>query len=80
MPTRSKPPPANLIQKPRDSTWPSPRLRSVAEALSDRLGRGDITLSRYDIAVRPLDERIAKLKAERAALGVPSTAASTGKP
>ena len=41
----------------------------VAEALSDRLGRGDITLSRYDIAVRPLDERIAKLKAERAALG-----------
>ena len=42
---------------------------SVAEALSDLLGRGDITLSRYDIAIRPLDERIAKLKAERAALG-----------
>src|SRR5260370_11338767 len=42
---------------------------SVAEALADRLGRGDITLSRYDIAIRPLDERIAKLKAERAALG-----------
>jgi site-specific DNA recombinase len=45
---------------------------SVAEALADRLGRGDITLTRYDIAVRPLDERIAKLKAERAALGGPS--------
>ena len=45
---------------------------SVAEALSDRLGRGDITLSRYDIAIRPLDERIAKLKTERAALGGPS--------
>ena len=41
----------------------------VAEALSDRLGRGELTLSRYDIAVRPLDERLAKLKAERAALG-----------
>jgi site-specific DNA recombinase len=43
----------------------------VAEALADRLGRGEITLSRYDIAIRPLDERIAKLKDERAALGVP---------
>jgi DNA invertase Pin-like site-specific DNA recombinase len=42
---------------------------SVAEALSDRLGRGELTLSRYDIAVRPLDERLAKLRAERAALG-----------
>ena len=42
---------------------------SVAEALADRLGRGEITLTRYDIAVRPLDERIVKLKAERNALG-----------
>jgi chromosome segregation ATPase len=42
---------------------------SVAEALSDRLGRGEVTLSRYDIAVRPLDERLAKLRAEREALG-----------
>jgi site-specific DNA recombinase len=41
----------------------------VAEALADRLGRGELTLSRYDIANRPLDERIAKLKAEREALG-----------
>ncbi len=45
---------------------------SVAEALADRLGRGDISLARYDIAVRPLDERIAKLKSERAALGGPA--------
>ena len=45
---------------------------NVANALADRLGRGDITLTRHDIAVRPLDERIAKLKAERAALGDPS--------
>jgi len=44
----------------------------VAEALADRLGRGAITLTRYDIAVRPLDERIVKLKAERSALGEPS--------
>ena len=42
---------------------------NVAEALADRLGRGDMTRSRYDIAIRPLDERVAKLKAERAALG-----------
>jgi hypothetical protein len=41
----------------------------VAEALADRLGRGELTLWRYDIANRPLDERIAKLKAEREALG-----------
>ena len=41
----------------------------VAEALADRLGRGELALSRYDIANRPLDERIAKLKAEREALG-----------
>ena len=45
---------------------------SVAEALADRLGRGDMTRFRYDMAVRPLDERIAKLKAERAAFGGPS--------
>ena len=44
---------------------------NVAEALVDRLGRSDMTRSRYDIAIRPLDERIAKLKAERAALGDP---------
>jgi hypothetical protein len=43
---------------------------NVAEALADRLGRGDMTRSRYGMAIRPLDERIAKLKAERAALGV----------
>jgi site-specific DNA recombinase len=42
---------------------------NVANALADRLGRGDITLDRYDVASRPLDERIAKLKAERATLG-----------
>jgi DNA invertase Pin-like site-specific DNA recombinase len=45
---------------------------NVAEALADRLVRGDMTRSRYDIAIRPLDERLAKLKAERAAFGDPS--------
>jgi chromosome segregation ATPase len=48
----------------------------VAEALADRLGRGELTLSRYDIASRPLDERIAKLKAEREALGDTAPGAS----
>jgi DNA invertase Pin-like site-specific DNA recombinase len=47
----------------------------VAEALADRLGRGELTLSRYDIASRPLEERIAKLKAEREALGDPAPGA-----
>ena len=45
---------------------------NVAEALADRLGRGDMTRFRYDVVIRPLDERIAKLKAERSALGDPS--------
>jgi site-specific DNA recombinase len=44
-------------------------VRAPVRDAADRLGRGDVTLSRYDIAIRPLDERIAKLKAERAALG-----------
>jgi site-specific DNA recombinase len=48
----------------------------VAEALADRLGRGELTLSRYDIANRPLDERITKLKAEREALGDTAPGAS----
>ncbi len=46
----------------------------VAEALADRLGRGEIPLTRYDVAVRPLDARIEKLKAERAALSAPGFA------
>jgi len=43
----------------------------VAEALADRLGRGELTLNRYDVAVKPLDQRITKLKAEREALSSP---------
>jgi DNA invertase Pin-like site-specific DNA recombinase len=46
----------------------------VAEALADRLGRGEITLTRYDVAVKPLDARIAKLRAERDALPDPGSA------
>jgi DNA invertase Pin-like site-specific DNA recombinase len=40
----------------------------VAEALADRLGRGELTLTRHDAAVKPLDQRLAKLRAEREAL------------
>jgi site-specific DNA recombinase len=40
----------------------------VATALADRLGRGELTLSRYDVAIKPLDQRIASLKNERDAL------------
>jgi DNA invertase Pin-like site-specific DNA recombinase len=41
---------------------------AVAEALTARLGRGEITLDRYDLVIKPVDERIATLKAERAAV------------
>jgi hypothetical protein len=44
---------------------------AVAEALSDRLGRGEITLAHYDLVIKPVDERIASLRAERAALPDP---------
>lgn len=45
----------------------------VAEALAGRLGRGEIMLNRYDVAIKPLDQRIEKLKAERAALSSPGS-------
>jgi hypothetical protein len=44
---------------------------AVAEALTDRLGRGEITLAHYDLVIKPVDERIASLRAERAALPDP---------
>ncbi|MGH3299193.1 MAG: hypothetical protein ACRDP7_46125, partial [Trebonia sp.] len=44
---------------------------AVAEALTDRLGRGEITLARYDLVIKPVDERIASLRTERAALPDP---------
>lgn len=37
----------------------------LAEQLADRLGKGEITLRRYDAAARPLDRRIAELQRER---------------
>jgi hypothetical protein len=45
---------------------------AVAEALTDRLGRGEITLAHYDLVIKPVDERIASLRAERAALPIPA--------
>ncbi len=53
---------------------------AVAEALADRLGRGEIALTRYDVAVRPLDMRIAKLKDERAALPAAGSAPVSRQP
>ena len=50
----------------------------VAEALADRLGRGEMDLSRFDAAVKPLDERLAKLRAERAALSGPGAVPGAG--
>lgn len=41
---------------------------AVAEALAGRLGRGEINLDRYDMVIKPVDERIASLRAERNAV------------
>jgi DNA invertase Pin-like site-specific DNA recombinase len=45
----------------------------VAETLAERLGRGELPLARYNVAIKPLDARIARLKAERDALPDPSS-------
>jgi site-specific DNA recombinase len=52
----------------------------VAEALADRLGRGELALNRYDVAIKPLDQRIAKLKAERAVLSDPGSSSAPQMP
>jgi len=44
------------------------RDEALALALSARLGRGELSLDRYDAAVKPLDERLTELRAQRAAL------------
>jgi hypothetical protein len=44
---------------------------AVAEALANRLGRGEITLDRYDMLIKPVDERITSLRAERSAVPDP---------
>ncbi len=46
----------------------------LAEELSGRLGRREITLKRYDVAMAPLDKRIAELRAELDGLDSVSTA------
>jgi site-specific DNA recombinase len=46
----------------------------LAEELSSRLGRREITLKRYDVVIAPLDKRIAELRAELAALDSVATA------
>ncbi|MDG4792420.1 recombinase family protein [Micromonospora sp. WMMD1082] len=43
----------------------------VAEQLAARLGKGEITLRRYDAAARPLDRRLAELRAERDRIEAP---------
>lgn len=40
----------------------------TAEELAGRLGRGEMSLARYDAAVAPLDRRLAELRMARAAL------------
>jgi chromosome segregation ATPase len=40
----------------------------LADELSGRLGRREIMLKRYDVAMAPLDKRIAELRAELAGL------------
>jgi DNA invertase Pin-like site-specific DNA recombinase len=45
---------------------------ATAQAVGDRLGRGEISLSRYDAITGPLDARLHKLRAERAQLAEPA--------
>jgi hypothetical protein len=40
----------------------------LAEELAARLGRREITLARYDAAVKPLDRQLAELRAQREAV------------
>jgi DNA invertase Pin-like site-specific DNA recombinase len=49
----------------------------IAEEIAGRLGRQEITLKRHDAAVKPLDARIARLTAERAALPDPDPSTVT---
>jgi DNA invertase Pin-like site-specific DNA recombinase len=44
-------------------------LEELVLTLGDRLGRGEITLERYDAITAPLDKRLAVLRATRAAIG-----------
>lgn len=44
------------------------KAEDLAQTLSDRLGRGEITLARYDAVVAPLDRRLAELRAEAKSL------------
>jgi site-specific DNA recombinase len=53
---------------------------AVAEALTGRLGRGEITLARYDLVVKPVDERLATLRAERALVPDPGPLPGTKDP
>lgn len=46
----------------------------LPKELSGRLGRREITLKRYDVAVAPLDKRILQLRAELAELDSVPTA------
>lgn len=57
----------------------------TALKLADRLGRGEFGpgetgLGRYDAAVKPLDKRLGKLRAERKALGAPDSAPAPAAP
>ena len=47
----------------------------LAEELSGRLGRREIPIQRYDVAIAPLDKRIAELRAELAELDSKAPAA-----
>lgn len=50
----------------------------LAEELAGRLGRNEITLTRYDAAVEPLDRRIASLRGQLGEVEVPTAALPEG--
>ncbi|MGH3226817.1 MAG: recombinase family protein [Streptosporangiaceae bacterium] len=44
-------------------------IEELATAMAERLGRGEITLTRYDVVTKPLDMRLQKLHSQLDALG-----------
>lgn len=50
---------------------------ALALALSDRLGRGEMDLDRYDTATRPLDKRLVELRERRESLAGPEVSSAT---
>lgn len=70
---------AQIGKRRRDLDAELSECEHLAAELSARLGRREITLSRYDAAVEPLDKRITELHAERDQLDAEPTVPVTAE-